>query len=149
MSTRLKDETILAREAIQSVLATATQPLPARDIAQHPEVACLGLPVEQVVSIVHRMYKRKTQLFPLARVQWHGPGRTEHAYYNPTVVDPYGISKREVNDVNPTEEPAPPGEFQFNPVELVQAEEQRVQLPAAKRITLEVSGVSIHIELTH
>lgn len=153
MTTRLKDETIILRDAIKDVLDSASEPLTTTAIAQHPAVSCLGLPENIVCGHVQRLYARKRKVFPLARVPHHGSGRATYAYYNPTVVQPYDYAQLEVNDVN-SEEPEAPG-FSFDPLELGEVQmsppdaEPRVRLPAAKRITLEVSGVTIHIELAH
>lgn len=137
-SRAITSETMLLREAIKDALEHATEPLSSAQIAQHEDIVALGVSTNRVSQELTSLFQRRRPLFPLSRVVG-GQGRPAYGYFIPRPESP-----PEVNDGN--------SDFQFNPVEFNPVEfaqdEQRVVLPTAKQITLEVGGVVIRIELT-
>lgn len=156
---RLTEDTTLLRIAIEEALTNAKAPMTAVEVSQHPDVASLGLTTGRVRAELRSLYVRKKKLFPIARIDHYGHGNTQFAYYHPGVVQPLATPDRpaKVNDVYPTPEPE---KFEFNPVELedlkpttesaplAAPEESKAVATEARRITLEVAGVTIRIELT-
>ncbi len=105
-----------------------------------------GVDTERVAKVLSQWVQRAT--CPVRRTRNHGGGASKYLYYIPELVNPHRVVGAAPVWGKPKDEPVntvnPPRSFEFNPIELG---EQRVTLPSAKRITLEVGGVKISIEL--
>lgn len=155
MSRKQSDETTLVRMVIKEVLDTATEPMTAAAIAQHPAVVSMGVSRDKTSQELSAMYRLTTKKpFPLCRLP-SSSNLAQYEYYNPDVVK-LAVGRRAtddtaVNDVNtqPEAKPVQAAQFAFNPVEF-QAEPANaaVSVPAGvKSITLTIGGVNIRIEL--
>lgn len=152
MSTKLQDETILLREAIEQVLARAANPMTSVQISEAYEVNSLGLGTRRVTGALGELYKRKRKLFPLARVAT-ASGHTQWEYYNPTVCpDPLAVAKAPpkppIELTGLTEPPVRPPAMEFKGIPDVDPEPSINLPPEVQAVTISVGSITIRIDLT-
>lgn len=140
-------DTQLLRLAIEQALTETATMMTSYDLARHPAVAAFSVDTEKVAKVLSSWVPRPS--CPVKRVRNPEGSTSKYLYYLSGLVDPYQVLGRRDNTKPQDAMAAPvntvnPPSFEFNPIELG---EQHVTLPSAKRITLEVGGVKISIEL--
>lgn len=162
---KMKEVTGKIRAAIVKVLRDAGRPMTSYDLSRHPDIAPFGYDPQRLSSVINQAVGRLHNDLPLATMRNPAPGPSKKLYYNTDVFDPGAVVRgakapaeseaAPVNEVNPhiTGNPGfqfnlnPTEKFEFNPVEFESDREQKVVLPAARRVVIEVGGVKINIEL--